>query len=460
MFVLDLLQAHREQATLRRQARGRLEAHQRQRFRTLAAYCARHSAYYRQVMADRRIDPAAAEVEQFPILDKATMVANFDAIATDPAVRHSRVVDFVAENRDPASLLDGRLQVINTSGTSGHMGYFVFSGADWAYGLSPALAMHAFRPQRRRLAFYGMTRGHYAGVCMAMTGNRGLMRAAYRSKAFDLLNPVEETLPVIDRFQPTIIVAYPTALLALAEAQRAGTINIAPEVLQCSGETLLPQHRAAIERAFGQRLHNVYCSGENLIMGHCGDGSGTMVLQEQNFVFEIEPSHLLVTNLYNRTLPLIRYRVNDRLEPAAAPRGDHQPFRRVSETIGRTEDSDLVFSCPGGRQERLTSYAFECFAPKYVERFQFRLSDRACELDLVPEAGRPQANVLDAVVDAEERLRSLFAARRLDHLAIKVRLVERIQPDRRTGKVRVVTKEGEAASRPANLPQAPLPLAS
>jgi phenylacetate-coenzyme A ligase PaaK-like adenylate-forming protein len=411
-------------------------------------------------MADRGITPATAEVEQFPAMDKASLVANFDAIATDPAVRRARVAEFVAENRDPAALLDGRLRVINTSGTSGQMGYFVFSAADWARGLSPSLAMHAFRPRRRRLAFYGMTRGHYAGVCMAMTGNRGLMRAAYRTEAFDLLNPIDETLPVIDRFRPSIVVAYPTALLALAEAQRQGRINIAPEVLQCSGETLLPQHRAAIERAFGRPLHNVYCSGEQLIMAHCGDDSGAMVLQEQNFVFETNPGHLLVTNLYNRTLPLIRYRLNDRLEPVATAPGDASPFRRVRETIGRTEDSDLVFLCPGGREERLTSYAFECFAPKYVERFQFRLSDRECQLDLVPEAGRGPAQALDAVVDAEERLKTLFAARRLEHLAIKVRLVERIRPDSRTGKVRVVAKEGFGAAAPANQGDHALPLAS
>lgn len=460
MFVLDLLRAHREQLILRRQARDRLEAHQRRQFRALAAHCARHSAYYRQVMADHRIDPATAEVGQFPVLDKTTVLASFDAIATDPAVRRARVAGFVAENRDPAALLDGRLRVINTSGSSGQMGYFVFSGADWARGLSPSLAMHAFQPRRRRIAFYGMTRGHYAGVCMALTGNRGLMRAVYRTEAFDLLNPIEETLPVIDRFQPSIIVAYPTALLALAEAQRSGAIRIAPEVLQCSGETLLPQHRAAIEQAFGRRLHNLYCSGENLIMASCGDGSGTMVLQEQSFVFEINPDHLLITNLYNRTLPLIRYRLNDRLDPVAPAPGDGLPFRRVDETIGRTEDSDLLFACPGGRQERLSSYAFECFAPKYAERFQFRLTDRACELDLVPEAGRPHAMALDAVVDAEDRLRTLFARRRLDHLAIKVRLVDRIPPDRRTGKVRVVTKRDDEPGRPAGQPVAELRMAS
>ena len=127
MFILALLQAHREALRAQRLSRAALEARQRERFRALVRHCARHSPYYREIMAERRIDPDRAEVEDFPLLDKHGVRENFDRIAADPAVRRSRVVDFVAASSDPTALMDGRFHVINTSATSGELAYFVFS---------------------------------------------------------------------------------------------------------------------------------------------------------------------------------------------------------------------------------------------------------------------------------------------------------------------------------------------
>ena len=93
---------------------------------------------------------------------------------------------------------------------------------------------------------------------MAMTSNQGLLRLAYDARGFDILKPVDETVAEIDAFRPDIIVGYPTAFYQLADAQRAGRMNIAPEFLQCSGEVVFPEHRQAIEQAFGRPLYNVY----------------------------------------------------------------------------------------------------------------------------------------------------------------------------------------------------------
>src|SRR5690606_33680540 len=156
---------------------------------------------------------------------KATVIANYDRIATDRAVSWARVSAFAGEGGDDATLLDGRFHVIHTSGSSGETGYFVFSSDDWARGLAPALRINPYRGRRRRLAFYGIVNDHGAGAGMAMTSNRGLLRLAYEARGFDVLRPVAETVAEIDAFQPDIIVGYPTALAVLADAQRAGLMN-------------------------------------------------------------------------------------------------------------------------------------------------------------------------------------------------------------------------------------------
>ena len=446
MFISSLIKAHLSGLAVQRRSRADLEALQLRRFRALVAHCAQHSAYYRAIIAQRGIDPATCRVEDFPVLDKASVLANYDRISTDPAVTWERVSAFAARGDDDETLMDGRFQVIHTSGTSGETGYFVFSGDDWARGLAPALRINPYRGKRRKLAFYGIVNDHGAGAAMAMTSNRGLVRLAYNARGFDILKPVDETLAEIDRFQPDILVGYPTALSVLADAQREGRIDIKPTFLQCSGEVVFPQHREAIEKAFGQPLINVYSTSEHLILG-MSRGGEDMMLFEENFVFEPHGGQTLITNLCNYTMPLIRYRMNDQLVPGERRPDDTLPYRRIKEIVGRSEGGDLVFRTPAGREERITSFAFGSLSWRHAERIQFHIGPASCRLDIVPEPGLMPEAADEAIADASSKLRMLFASRGLDHVTITVRLVGTIEPDPETGKVRTVVVDAAPVRR-------------
>jgi hypothetical protein len=54
-------------------------------------------------------------------------------------------------------------------------------------------------------------------------------------------------------------------------------------------------------------------------------------LLDDDLMFELHDDHLFCTNLFNRTLPLIRYRLDDRLEPLGTDR------RRITRITGRVE---------------------------------------------------------------------------------------------------------------------------
>lgn len=441
MFVLRLLRAHREALALREQGRSALEALQRERFRALVAHCAKHSRYYREIIAERKIKPERAEVGDFPVLDKATVAAELDRIVTVPGIGHGLVAEFAAQHPEPTARLDDRYYVIVSSGTSGQVGYTVYSDEDWARGLAPALRMNPFQGRPRRLAFYGMARGHQTGVSMALTSNRGPLRLAYHARAFDVGEPAEQVAAAIDRFQPEILVGYPDAFFSLAEAQRAGRIRLRPRYIQCSGETVFPTYRQAIEAAFGRPLLNVYSAAEHLLMGISPGGGQDMMLYEENFVFEIAEDHTLVTNLYNYTLPLIRYRMNDRLVPAAPVPTDPWPYRRVREVVGRSDVGNLVFRGATGAEVRIPALAFAEFSPSYAERFQFRIAPHSCRLELVLDRRLPPEHSQAAVGEAEARLRALFAGRGLAGTAVSVAAVPAIPPDPRTGKLQSVVLE-------------------
>ena len=44
-------------------------------------------------------------------------------------------------------------------------------------------------------------------------------------------------------------------------------------------------------------------------------GSSNIVLHDHDLIYEFYPDHSVVTNMFNETLPLIRYRMADILRP-------------------------------------------------------------------------------------------------------------------------------------------------
>ena len=102
-----------------------------------------------------------------------------------------------------------------------------------------------------------------------------------------------------------------------------------------SGEALPPSTRELIERAFGQCLRNVYSCSEHLIIGVREAGSGSMRLLEDELILELRADCTLVTNMFNRVVPLIRYQMNDVLTPVDSD--VHAPYRAIAEVVGRVD---------------------------------------------------------------------------------------------------------------------------
>jgi phenylacetate-coenzyme A ligase PaaK-like adenylate-forming protein len=65
-----------------------------------------------------------------------------------------------------------------------------------------------------------------------------------------------------------------------------------------------------------------------MIMGVSNADGATMTLIDDDLCFEFYADHSLITNLYNFTLPLIRYRMADVLRPTGAFNGQVQAHRR------------------------------------------------------------------------------------------------------------------------------------
>jgi putative adenylate-forming enzyme len=295
----------------------------RRRAAALARFLRRdllHAPFYRS--------SRARQIEDLPIVDKATLMADFAAFN-----RAGVTADQVRAALDRGEERVGDLIVGQSTGTSGNRGYYVISEAErftWlGVLLAKALPDAPFRSHRVALALPGYSR-LYASA--AETGRLTL-------RFFELGRGLDAWRADLAAFAPDVLVAPPKVLRALAEAG-----DIRPRHVFSGAEVLDPLDRAAVEQGFGVKSREIYMATEGLFGVACPEG--VLHLAEDVVAFEFEPDPgggelvgPIVTDFTRRTQILARYRMNDLLRLRAQPCPCGSPLRAVEAIEGRADDS-------------------------------------------------------------------------------------------------------------------------
>jgi len=422
-------------------SREELLAENLTRFRQKLAFAHEHSPYYREICERDGIDPARARPEDLPILTKRDLIENFDRIATDPRVRRDAITAFLQRSRDPAELFAGEFLVVHTSGTSGEVCYVAYRRRDWVRATSNFTRI-ALPGIRRRVAFVGATGGHYTAVSLAVARPALTARFFYNTRAFNVNLPTADVIREIAAFRPRILVGYAGALRILAEARRRGQFRYRPRVIVSSGEALLPGDRQLVEETFGVRVRNLYASSEHLYMGldvprRKGEG---MYLLEDDLIFELRDDCTLVTNLFNRTVPLFRYRMDDVLRPAAR-QGAYGPYLIVETLVGRNEHAPEFVNARGER-DTIHPIVLAEFYVRHLTAFQVRLSGPDSFRFLAQlEEGLDEAARAAVEREIDARLRELLAEKGMENVRFAIERVGELPPDPETGKFRLIVPE-------------------
>lgn len=175
----------------------------------------------------------------------------------------------------------------------------------------------------------------------------------YRSLTLHTAAVGEESLmryvEVLRRYRPRYMVASAESAVLFTEFCRRNNIDdIAFESMIVSADTLPPGKRQAIEDTFGGRVFNRYgCREVSVIASECEFHSGLHVNADA-LIVEVVPApnlpagmgRVLVTDLLNRSMPLIRYEIGDlaNLDPGVqCPCGRSLPL--MGNIQGRTSDT-------------------------------------------------------------------------------------------------------------------------
>lgn len=317
--LLAFMRARRRQAKLK--TREQLIAFQAKRVRRfLNSHVPKVDAY----SADH-----FAQLEQAPIVDKATMMERFETYNRLGLTAKKGWEIFDGKTPPPRGFSIGA-----STGTSGNRGLYVVSDHERYMWLGVMLSR----------AFPNLlTRSERVAVILPQASR--LYDAANESrrlslKFFDLDRGIEAQFGAIADFDPTVLVAPPRVLIALAQAD----IKLVPRQVFSGAEVLTLEDRRQIERRFNLSVRQIYMATEGLFAIACEHGQ--LHLIEDHLAFEWLPvpgsPNLvtpLVTDFTRRTQIMLRYRMNDLIELSDEVCKCGSPHQIIKSVVGRMDDA-------------------------------------------------------------------------------------------------------------------------
>lgn len=452
VFLLtEMFKAHRRSKFTPQQ----LSDYQEHQFRKILKYVYKNSFFYRELYNSygiKRKDLDNVKIEELPFIDKELVMTNFDSLVCDPVIQRHQLEMFINEDHDYRHLYKNNYHVLHTSGSSGQLGIFTYSNADWARLLSVGITRVAHDKltlgKKHKIAFVGASKGHFAGISLSASAPK----AIYDFLAIDIMTPYDEMLQTLNNYQPDILTSYSSGADMLATAKLNGDLKIYPQRIVCSADVLTSAMSENILKAFGITPVCFYAATESVMMAvnevghscyHIFDDLNIVELlkDDQTNAKAGETGNCVITTLYNYTMPLIRYRLKDVLTRSSNCSCQYQGSS-FSCIDGRDEEY-LWFEMDGGKKEYIhPTVLIEFYAPG-LERFQF----------LQPSPNRLVMKAVTRNADQtlpliRHQMMEILHSKGLDHdINFDVQFVDHLDNNPRTGKFKLIHPLGSEEAR-------------
>ena len=292
-----------------------LLALQQTKLHRLLTYAYQYVPYYRRLFDQVGFRPDAAlsdmaSLHKLPILTKATIHDNFDALLTTENKRRtemSRLTTGGSTGHPLVFMQDANFRDYVTADIHRHLGW-----AGWQFGQIHAyiwganFEVKASQAIRARLMNWAL--------------NRFVTNAYVLSE-----ESMSAFAAQVRRYRPRLLFGYPSSLHRFAEFVRERSLDdIKFDAIFASAEVLYPDQRRFIEEVFGGKMFNRYGTRElGGISCECGAHTGLHASIDNNYIEILrdldsnqpaqpgETGHIIVTNLNNYGMPFIRYSIED-----------------------------------------------------------------------------------------------------------------------------------------------------
>jgi len=340
-------------------------------------------------------------LSELPSLSKSDYLAHFNEISTDSRLRLHALESYMKQMAVDDLYL-GRYWLMSTSGSTGKNAVFVYDKTEWAVALASYMCCNDFAGVKTN--FFGKTRLAIIGSKTpwhqsARVGHDMAVRTVPRLR-LDATDPVRENIDRLNEFQPTVFVTYPSVMEQILEELRLGRVQFKPLAVLLTAEPSSPALRQEMSARWGVEGFDCYGATETgVIAAECAAHKGLHVRDDLLIVENVDEknqpvppgelgSKILVTSLFSRTLPLIRYEITDCVRFSRSRCECGRPYGLIEEIQGRRADF-LRFPAPDGSRVTVHPNTFKSLLePEAVEAWQVIQRSDGLHLRLArPRAG-------------------------------------------------------------------------
>jgi phenylacetate-CoA ligase len=350
-------------------SREKVEAMRQRRLTSLLEHAYETVPYYRDIL------------EQYGVVTEGTVT--LDAFEDLPPLTKDdiRSAGDRLHSTDP-----GPDTYTNTSGgTTGEPVEFVQDDHYWQWNVTNKIYYQSLAGKelgQREMKLWGSERDIQKGgrtlkhKLRNFAYNRRLLNSFKMSRE-DMRQYVEE----INDYQPRTIWAYVESIHQLAQFVEEENVSIySPEGIITTAGTLHEPVRDTVERVFDTTVHNQYGSREvGDIACECSAQEGLHVFSHVNHVEVVddggnpvdpgEEGHVLVTNLTNYSMPMIRYKIRDMAIPKDEMCSCGRGFPLLETVTGRVSDH---FVTPSRELVHGEYFTHLFYGKEWVNQFQVK----------------------------------------------------------------------------------------
>jgi len=401
----------------------RIQQLQSERLQRLIHHAYERVRYYRALMDARGVSPSdirtAADLSLLPVLTKTDV--------------RQHVSELLADGFPRRELLVGR-----TGGSTGEpLSFYSSRESRLSRGIARALRAYEWAGTYPGDPIVSVSRRRPSDSAKDPQFQR-VVRFFSRNVVEDSASLSDSSLPfVVQRIasrRPRTLTGFPSTLCIIGEFIRDSGIP-APEVnaVVVGGEQLLDEQRSLLRDVFGTEPFSKYSSFESFdIAMECNAHEGFHIAAE-DIVVEIvddagkpvEPGRqgrIVVTNLHEYGMPLIRYDTDDESSLLEGACACGRSLPRLSTIIGKTGDT---FYTPSGKRVSARSFRTAILVELGIRRFQF-VQDRLdhVTVKVVPNDSLSPGKAQKLVAAVKAHYSSTLGG----DVEIRVDIVDRIEP--------------------------------
>jgi len=348
-----------------------LENLQKEKLKRLLDHAHKHSKFYAQLNIASENDPIEM-LKSFPILTKETLRKNIDEILTVPE-------EILIEQR--------------SSGSSGLQTIVYFSKAEQSI------------QQAQQIRWWEWA-GYRLGDPILQTGitpNRGVVKQIkdflLRTYYLPAFSHTEASATKALRWAASksnpVLAGYASSLFVLATLTEEKDKSVSFKTAISWGDKLFEHYKEKIEDIFDTKVFNTYASSEGFMIAGQKDLEHMYIMSQHVYLEIIDDDgnevpdgtlgHVVVTNLNNYSMPMIRYRLGDlavKLPREKYPKKREYQYPLLQMVIGR--DTDLVKTRSG---KYMVVHSFTGIFEHFPEIKQYTVIQHnlnGIEIDYVP----------------------------------------------------------------------------